>query len=335
VRFTSSTTRPETGSARPPHRRRRLAAAAAVLATAMSVVALAPAGQAATDRAGGVPSLRLDAAGPNALRLSWAPAPGAAHYRISWYDQDGPASWTSEPDYSAGSSPVTLTGLTAGHLYAVEVTAYDAEGREGVGWYPVSVSRATVGDRVSGGVSSITLSDVGPTSLRVNWSAAPGATRYRIAWDDQTSYAYQSWTSGPDYRGGPVALTGLLPGHDYKVTVTPVDGAGSAGSASAIRRAPVDTSVTPPGSFRVTVAPGAPGTLRVSWTPSAGATRYRIHWRNVAGDSWTGSAPDYTAGNSPVTLTGLAGGLPTTVTVTPYNDGGSGPDVSVSGTPTT
>jgi len=311
---------------------------AAVALVAGGAVALgAGSAQAATPNPVGVPSIALTAAGSNALTVAWGAATGVQKYRLSWSEVGSSNRWTSSaPDYQASDSPVTLTGLTAGKTYTVAVWPLNAAGQE-VGEFAYA-TRATTPPTVTGvpaGVPSISLTPGGPSELKVTWGAATGAQHYVIGWNDATTYR-QSWESAPDYTLSrrPVTLTGLLPGHSYTVYVHGVNAAGNGDEARAMLATVPSTSVTPPAPMApITVTAGAPQTLTVAWTPSAGATRYRIGWYNVARSAWMSTYPDYTAGQSPVTLTGLTSGLPAGVSIYAYNDGGTAAPVSASGTP--
>src|SRR3954469_17561911 len=98
------------------------------------------------------------------------------------------------------------------------------------------------------------------------------------------------------------------------VVVLPGGIASAAGpQAAQVHAAPVAAwqwhPVKPKEAPAVRLAAAGPYALTVFWTPSRGATRYRLSWVDLdTNRSWTGSRPDYRLQNSPVTLTGLRRG---------------------------
>jgi hypothetical protein len=71
-------------------------------------------------------------------------------------------------------------------------------------------------------------------------------------------------------------------------------------------------------------------TLDVSWTAAKGTSAYRVSWvESPGGRKWVSAPPDYPG--TFVHLTGLTANSTYTVTVTPYNDAGTGTGASGTG----
>jgi hypothetical protein len=149
--------------------------------------------------------------------IRWAPADPTLRYTVAWYESTPPnRSWTSSTGgYSARSSPLTLTGL----LPAGSYTLYVVPVENGVNaWWDSGRTFITTPSPV-GTVPWLVATGSTSDTITINWGAAPGATTYSIYWQDVPSG--RTWTSQPDYRRGPVTLTGLVDRREYRIVVTP------------------------------------------------------------------------------------------------------------------
>jgi hypothetical protein len=73
--------------------------------------------------------MSLSGAGQTTLVLSWSPAARATGYKIGWTESGTGRSWdTAPPHYTAGSSPLTLIGMSPGHTYSVRITPFNDAG---------------------------------------------------------------------------------------------------------------------------------------------------------------------------------------------------------------
>ena len=167
----------------------------------------------------------------------------------------------------------------------------------------------------------------GVGKLTVGWSAASGATGYKVQWKSGA----QNYLPGATGRekivsGGNTttsSITGLTAGTEYTVRVVSTKTGTDDGDPSA-EKTGVPKAVTP---GQVTgVAAAAPdrgasnrGKLDVSWTAISGATGFDIGWRK-SGGSWSApksvSGADATAG----TIAGLEDGVTYTVRVRATNE---------------
>ncbi len=167
----------------------------------------------------------------------------------------------------------------------------------------------------------------GVGKLTVGWSAASGATGYKVQWKSGA----QNYLPGATGRekivsGGNTttsSITGLTAGTEYTVRVVSTKTGTDDGDPSA-EKTGVPKAVTP---GQVTgVAAAAPdrgasnrGKLDVSWTAISGATGFDIGWRK-SGGSWSApksvSGADATAG----TIAGLEDGVTYSVRVRATNE---------------
>jgi len=120
------------------------------------------------------------------------------------------------------------------------------------------------------GTSGIpTYSSITSTGMTVNWSAATGATSYKVERCSGANCTPAQITSG--VVGTSYADSGLTAGTSYTYRVRGTNGAGD-GAYSA-----TSTQVTLPGTPGTPTFSGVTGnSMTVSWTASSGATSYKI-----------------------------------------------------------
>ncbi len=146
------------------------------------------------------------ARGKTSLALSWPDVSGAADYDVR-YKASSTNTWGSWDE--GESSPYTISSLTAGTEYDIEVRA-DASDNDGE---PQAVSATTY---ALDAPSSVTVSEPSTNSLRVTWSTVANAAKYQTR--HGTSSGAGTWT---DVGGGSVAIgktiTGLTANTQYYI----------------------------------------------------------------------------------------------------------------------
>ena len=161
----------------------------------------------------------------------------------------------------SGTAPTaTITGLTAGTTYNFTV--------KGTQTATSTVSAAS-------GVLSLTTVPPVPTGLAItgvtaatatpSWSAALGATSYKLYQNGTQVYAGSALTD---------PITGLTANTTYSFTVAAVNAAGTSAQSSAV---PITTNPAAPTLSSVTLPTTSGATL--TWTAVSGATSYSI-WAN-------------------------------------------------------
>lgn len=241
------------------------------------------------------------------------------------YSTDGGTTFTAFSPATGPVTTLTITGLTNGTTYAVQVKAVNS-----LGAGPASVT--------ANGTPSTTPS--APTALSatagfnfLTVSFTPGndggssITNYKYSIDGGTSYTALS----PIDTVSPITITGLMNGTTYQVKLRAVNAVGD-GTPSATLSALVATVPAAPTSLS---AAAENTQLSISFTPGAnnGAsiTNYKYSINN--GASYTAFSPaDIT---SPVVITGLTNGITYQVKLRAVNAVGDGAEsAAVSGTPT-
>ncbi|MGR3914375.1 MAG: fibronectin type III domain-containing protein, partial [Gammaproteobacteria bacterium] len=284
------------------------------------------------------------------LHVAWqAPAGGAAEYayRLRWgqYEttqllyrgaQARPA-WdahtpvTPRGEAATGALTYTITGLTNGGAYQVEVAAVTDAGAgeyvKGPDGYPLApLAKPGVLQNVQ---ASATLD-----TLNVAWdapAAAESVRSYHLLWrpasesqpknivhvnaDDIVSATAPAYT-----------ISGLDPSTIYFVRVAAENSAGTGAfspeaSATTASETKLPEPPGPPQQVDVTAADGA---LNVAWKAPAEAKpgyTYQVHWKPIDGDIAPATA---TTGTLSYSITGLTNGAAYVVKVAAINAGGIG-----------
>ncbi len=109
--------------------------------------------------------------------------------------------------------------------------------------------------------------------VRLTWNAVPGASAYRVSWDEGSTVApgsaHQTTTTETSYL-----LTGLASDQTYAYVVQALNGRGGAGLPSSIVTATPSTAL--PGAPEHVQATAGDGLVTLQWEPVAGALTYRV-----------------------------------------------------------
>ena len=194
------------------------------------------------------------------------------------YSSDGEATWTQwQPNTTSAETTATVTGLTNGTKYHVQVRAENARG---VGPWSGSTFEELV---IPYPPHSVAVTRDG-TTLHVTWPRVWGGTEvtgYHVVYSDDDGYSWtRSHTNHPTLSA---SITGTDPTLTYHVSVAAVNSLGHSGW----RRTRVAPSVVLPAApATVTVTRGA-GTLTATWPAVTDATGYNVVYSSDAKHSWT------------------------------------------------
>jgi titin len=267
------------------------------------------------------------------LTVTWsAPATDGTHSAATSYNlrssPSGAGTWTT---VSGVTSPYTLTGLTAGAAYDVEVQASNTAGA--TTWSAIStLTTAPAGPFAPNAPAAPSLAQGSGSNLTATWSAPATDGSHSAA----TTYNLRSsltgagtWTTLSGVTS-PATITGLTAGSAYDVEVQGSN-AGGTGAWSAIST--LTTAAAGP------FAPNAPSITRVVAPPDGTATKLAVTWTAPATDGSHSAATGYnvrtsptgagtwttvTNVTSPYTVIGLAGAAAIDVEVQATNAAGSG-----------
>ena len=277
--------------------------------------------------------------GNRRVELEWDGPPNSTpiryQYRVS---TDGGSNWnpgwTNITNSDAGTTTLTLTGLTNYEIYTLEVRAK----RDASTFGPAARRLAT---------------PRGPLVAPSNLVATTGQDRrVTLSWDSTNDdsitgyqYRYRNTTDSdwdPDWTDMPGSsfnttgriLTGLTNNLLYTIEIRPMRGnlGGPAASATATPRGPL---IAPP-NFAATSGQDEQVTLTWENTGDDTVTVYRHRYRSSADTDWN---PDWTdipgsdANTVTHTLTGLSNNLPYTIEIRAMRDSIEGPVARATATP--
>ncbi|MDX3192709.1 fibronectin type III domain-containing protein [Streptomyces sp. MN03-5084-2B] len=213
--------------------------------------------------------------GNGAATLSWTPVADATGYYVSRKNVTaGETTFTQLPWPVAGPTWVAEL-LTPGETYQFQLQATNGDVRGGLS----DVVTVTVTGVTPGAVTNLSAGP-GNGSAILSWALSPGATGYyvhvRNVTAGETGFTRLPWpVPGPTW-----AAEGLTPGGTYQFQVQAANGRLLSGLSNV-----ATTTVTgplPPSVTDLTARPSGAGEATLSWTPSASATGYYVHVRNVS-----------------------------------------------------
>lgn len=271
---------------------------------------------------------------PDAPSISLTPNSGELEVDVDLVDDGGSPVTTFEYRLDSGSwtsaataaDPFTISGLTNGRTYSVEVRAVNA-----VGTGAASTSVDATPAALPGAPTSLIATPAGG-SLVLDWGApasdgGTSITDYVIEVATNAAGPFSVFADGTSSATA-ATVTGLTNGTQYVVRVSAVNAIGTSAAAGPVSATPVDVPDAP--TISGIVAGG--GYLQVSFSQGSsdgGASVETIEYR-LDGGSWV-AAPTL---SSPLTISGLTNGRTYGVELRALNEvGGSAPSASVSGKP--
>ncbi len=187
----------------------------------------------------------------NALVVNWNGVVGALRYLVQWKSGQEAYS-TTQRATTVGSAvrTTTITGLTAGTAYMVQVTAVPIQG-------PTLAKSEITGTPAVASIQGLrAVSNEVGNALTISWNAFPGVFSYELQWK----------SSGQVYNTGRktilqssqrfYTITGLTTGRTYTVRLRALPNSGPALASREITATPSVHVAPPP----VVVRPGNPGT---------------------------------------------------------------------------
>ena len=283
------------------------------------------------------PSAPTLTASPQQISVSWS-APSddgglaVTGYKVRHCDNstgcDTDSEWTVKTLSSASPTSTTISGLTNGTTYRVQVAAVNSQGTGG--WSTHATAKPTDKPAAPGAPTLVS----GSGSLAVSWSAPAdnglSITGYKVRHcggeTADCTDGSDDWTS-KNASGTSTTVSSLTNGTSYSVEVAAVNGKGTSGwSESAI-----GTPGAPAAPSRPTLTAGD-SQITVSWSAPAdrgeSISGYDVHYCNstdddcTAGVNWS-DAYHYDT-TTTVTVTGLTNGKAYRVRVRAENSRDSG-----------
>ena len=287
------------------------------------------------------PGVTASTATPTKLSVTWtAPTntgPALTDYDVQ-YRTDG-AHWQDAGFTGTGTS-TTLTGLTQGTAYDVQVRATSDEG---TGPWSASGSRASavnvaasfsimtfsVAENITAvGRVTATDSDAGDNVTRYQITGGADSAKFSIT-ETGTNKGKLAFSTAPDYEANASAASN----NTYKVQIKATSGTGERVLTSAAQTFTItvtDANEPPiaPAAPTVTSVPATPTSLSVSWTAPVNTgkpaiTGYRLRYRKGTTGSFTLATRTFTS--SPANLVHLVHSARYQVQVRATNAEGDGP----------
>ena len=259
------------------------------------------------DEADPPPQVTHVAAGPHRniarlLHVRWRTVPGATGYKVQWksgseeYDPARRQHVEPQDDLFVGTlTPVSVgISLQAGVEYTVRIIATNAHGDA-----PAS-DEATGTPNASrpGPVTGVTVTPVGPESLRVTWNGLRRVDGYYVRW--KWGIDWRDDGERTEVTGTSHTITGLEPATRYQVLVGALRTGAVVGWPSNVVSAttldgpqgaldgPQGAADTAPPAQVTHVSAGphrnVPGILHVQWRTVPGATGYKVQWKSGTED---------------------------------------------------
>jgi len=223
------------------------------------------------------PLIAVASIGYDSINISWAPVNGAFGYNVYRYNDI-----TTEYDLvkTTWAKSFTDSGLTCGKTYTYKVKAFNIDGAVVVFGEASLTKSATP---IPAATTSFKAASNGYNSIKLTWSAVPGATGYNV-------YRYNSTTKQYSYIGGTTGTTltntssTLISGrtYQYKVRAYRLVGAVKVSGAYSI----IKSAAPVPSAPKISLTKTSRTSVKIGWTGVAGASYYEIYRKTGTSGTW-------------------------------------------------
>ena len=232
-------------------------------------------------------------------------------YKIRYRRTSTSDSWVekSAPSYYGYLIGLTLTGLTNGQLYEVQVQARDSRGTG-----PWSSSARTTPNPTAPAAPALPTLAPGDEQLDVSWNApadyGSAITDYDVQYKLTSASAsgWREWNSGMSTTLS-ATITGLTNGDSYQVRVRAENSAGAGDWSAAASATPAAQAPSKPDAPTLTVGSTQ---LKVAWdAPTANGaqiTDYDVRYKRTSATTWTEWNDSDTSTAIGTIITGLSNG---------------------------
>lgn len=135
------------------------------------------------------------------MTLTWSAVSGAS-CKVRW-DKKGTIGWSNSRTVSGTS--ITISGMIPDTAYAFDICAV-------IGGVGSSYASTVYGSTRSLNVSNLTGTSPSTGTIKLSWTAIPGASGYKIRYDLKNTWG---WSWEKDAAGSTLTITGLKSGKTY------------------------------------------------------------------------------------------------------------------------
>ena len=238
------------------------------------------------------------------IGLTWTAASGAAGYRL-YQSINGTATLIATIGGSATS--YTVSNLTAGVTYAFNLVAFNGSATAASAWISVTTTPLVTAPTNFTGVA------LSNTQISLSWSAASGATSYRLYQSQNGQSVLINTLSAGTTSTTINNLTAATP---YAFNLVAVNGNATAATPWIV--VTTNGGLIAPTTFTATAL--SQSSVSLSWSTAPAATGYRLY------QSENGQAvaiATYAAGTNTATVNGLNAGTTYSFNLVAYNGGAS------------
>ena len=241
------------------------------------------------------------ASGLGRLNVSWDAITGATGFDI-WWKKSSVSSWSKKSISTGDATNTTITGLTNGTAYTVQVRATNSHAKNTEGqWSGQENATTNAGPPVK--VTGVSV-DPGVRELGVSWDSVSDVTGYKVQWKSGA----QNFGSNRENTetGTSSTISGLTGGVTYAVRVIAYNADGDgvpSQSETGTAKHPKPNKVG-----GVSVEEQAEQ-LQVTWSTLQYATGYEVQWKSGA-QNWSASRQNTVSGgsSSQTTISSLTAG---------------------------
>ena len=200
------------------------------------------------------------------VTVSWGAVKGAALYRVYTKTANG---WSKLAD-TAATSYADKT-VSSGETYTYTVRCLTADGTAFTSDFRAGSSIRYIAAPQITGIANTT------TGVSIRWNAVTGAEKYRLYYQNGSG-----WTKLIDTTAASYTDTAAVSGNTYTYTVRCITADGKRFASSYDRTGATIRYIASPKNLK---AESAGDSVKISWTASAGAEKYRVYYYGSKG--WT------------------------------------------------
>lgn len=231
-----------------------------------------------------VTGFKVKASTYNTIQLTWTKVAGATGYLVQYLNG---STWKNYK--TTTSNVLNVTGLSLGKNYSFRVRAYRTVSKKN---YYGPVSATLKAATTLKAPTTVVLTSLSTSALRIQWNAVSGAKGYEIYRADT-----KRWTSTGTTKG--IIVKNLKPGTKYSFIVRAYSGSFKGTQTKTFT---FQTVAAAPTGLKVTEATDK--TITLTWNKVTGAAGYQVQ-RSTDNKTWTNVTTATTSNK--VTASGLKG----------------------------